>query len=236
MNSNSPKKPQLFTVDILLEEESNAAALEKLIRVLNSPDFKDFRIKNGIELGQRIEKALEEHRAVHQQGTSVGSSKEAGTQRQRSVLPNIANPSNGSESAAKQTAPANGNAAAIGQRDAAAPAASSMQAPAAQQDGKTAAKAGGSPAAPHSPQPAEALKVNVQPAESSNKAIVDLIQFFKTNQTLLRLKALKGKGVKINIPCRVLNFDPDTENVSVYHVDEKRVYLFKLTEIEDLSV
>jgi hypothetical protein len=39
--------------------------------------------------------------------------------------------------------------------------------------------------------------------------------------------------VKLNIPCRVLNYDADTQNVSVYHVDEKKVYLFKLNEIDD---
>jgi hypothetical protein len=56
----------------------------------------------------------------------------------------------------------------------------------------------------------------------------------KTN-TLIRLIVNKGLGIKLSIPCRIINVD-ETENlITVYHVDEKQVYTFRLNEIEDLS-
>ncbi|PYI57211.1 hypothetical protein [Paenibacillus flagellatus] len=52
--------------------------------------------------------------------------------------------------------------------------------------------------------------------------------------TLVRIVAVKGKGVKLNIPCRILNFDSEAQQLTIYHVDEKKVYSFKLNEIEDI--
>src|SRR5690554_5126115 len=69
--------------------------------------------------------------------------------------------------------------------------------------------------------------------ENDNKQILQLIHYFKEKGTLVRLSILKGKGIKLNMPCRVLNYDPEKENVSVYHVDEKKVYLLRLNEIDD---
>src|SRR5690554_5648290 len=72
--------------------------------------------------------------------------------------------------------------------------------------------------------------------ENDNKQILQLIHYFKEKGTLVRLSILKGKGIKLNIPCRILNYDPEKENVSVYHVDEKKVYLLRLNEIDDFIV
>lgn len=69
-------------------------------------------------------------------------------------------------------------------------------------------------------------------AENNNIAVQ--IQYFKEQGTLVRLFVVKGKGVRLDIPCRILNFDAATNNISVYHVDEKKTYLFKLNEIDDL--
>lgn len=52
----------------------------------------------------------------------------------------------------------------------------------------------------------------------------------------MRLTVLKGRGVKLSIPCRLLNYDQSAENLTVYHVDEKMVYTMKLAEIDDLTV
>lgn len=51
---------------------------------------------------------------------------------------------------------------------------------------------------------------------------------------LVRILVNRGRGVKLSIPCRIISYDPDSELVTTYHVDEKQVYTFKLTEIEDL--
>ncbi|WP_282937014.1 hypothetical protein [Paenibacillus sp. RC67] len=157
------KRRFLFNVDILIEDETNGRALEKLLHLLNGEDIKDYQIKEGVELGKIIEKALHE---------TISKSKE---------------------------------------------------------------------------KPAEAVQVKKQspvnpkeqsmsPKEDPHQAIWDQLQQFKQNNSLVRLTIVKGKGIKLNIPCRILNFDPPTENVSVYHVDEKQVYLFKINEIDDFSV
>ncbi|GBF73118.1 hypothetical protein PA598K_01403 [Paenibacillus sp. 598K] len=45
----------LFNVDILIEDESNARALERLLSLLNRSGAADFRIQSGIELGKMID-------------------------------------------------------------------------------------------------------------------------------------------------------------------------------------
>ncbi|GAA3402059.1 hypothetical protein ACFFNY_35345 [Paenibacillus hodogayensis] len=52
--------------------------------------------------------------------------------------------------------------------------------------------------------------------------------------TLVRITAVKEKGVKLSIPCRILNFDSSAQQLTIYHVDEKKVYSFNLNEIEDI--
>lgn len=53
------------------------------------------------------------------------------------------------------------------------------------------------------------------------------------SKKLTRLSVNKGRGVKLDIPCRLLNYDAKLQMLTVYHVDEKQVYSFKLTEIDD---
>jgi hypothetical protein len=57
-------------------------------------------------------------------------------------------------------------------------------------------------------------------------------QYIESNR-LIRLNINKGRGVKMNIPCRVINFDVDSQVLTVYHVDEKQVYSMGLNEIDD---
>ncbi|MCY9661193.1 hypothetical protein P5G65_06075 [Paenibacillus chondroitinus] len=63
--------------------------------------------------------------------------------------------------------------------------------------------------------------------------IITQLEGFKANNTLIRLTVIKGQGIKLNLPCRILNYDSSNQNVAVYHVDEKKVYSFKLNEIDD---
>ncbi|QMV43666.1 hypothetical protein [Cohnella cholangitidis] len=57
-------------------------------------------------------------------------------------------------------------------------------------------------------------------------------QYIESNK-LIRLNVNKGLGVKMSIPCRVINFDPSNQLLTVYHVDEKQVYSVVLNEIDD---
>ncbi len=45
---------------------------------------------------------------------------------------------------------------------------------------------------------------------------------FQQNNTLLRLSVVKGKGIKLSMPCRIISVDSASGNVTVYHVDEKK--------------
>ncbi|WP_409345219.1 hypothetical protein [Paenibacillus sp. MBLB4367] len=66
--------------------------------------------------------------------------------------------------------------------------------------------------------------------------VLNLLQEYQKTNSLVRLSALKGKGVKLSIPCRILSFDSSAQLVTVYHVDEKKVYQFHMSEIEDFHV
>ncbi|NEW07831.1 hypothetical protein GK047_17670 [Paenibacillus sp. SYP-B3998] len=80
--------------------------------------------------------------------------------------------------------------------------------------------------------PATQVTAPPTPIPASEK-IIDQLETFKANNTLIRLTVIKAKGIKLNLPCRILNYDNSSQNVTVYHVDEKKVYLFKLNEIDD---
>ncbi|SFL16740.1 hypothetical protein SAMN03159341_103586 [Paenibacillus sp. 1_12] len=72
--------------------------------------------------------------------------------------------------------------------------------------------------------------------EDPHQPIWDQFQSFKERNSLVRLTIVKAKGIKLSLPCRILNVDAPGGMVSVYHVDEKQVYLFKINEIDDFAV
>ena len=159
----SQKKPDsdgayLFQVDVMLHASSNGAALEQLLRVLNSGIFTDYRIGSGIQLGSAIEQAL---------------------------------------ARTTQTVPI--------------------------------------PIKEHAKSPGKE-PVNAKPhAKESGKANpleIRIRHFIQSNQ-LIRLNINKGRGVKMSLPCRVVNYDPSNQMLTVYHVDEKQVYTVFLNEIDD---
>lgn len=71
---------------------------------------------------------------------------------------------------------------------------------------------------------------------NNDRQISELIQHFRANNTLVRLSILKGLGVRESIPCRILNHDESSGLLTVYHVDEKRVYTVKVNEIDDFGI
>lgn len=159
----SQKKPDsdgayLFQVDVMLHAPSNGAALEQLLRVLNSGNFADYRIGSGIQLGVAIDQALAQ---------------------------------------TTQTVPI---------------------------PIKETAKSPGKEPVNAKPPAKEASKAN--PLE------VRIRHFIESNQ-LIRLNVNKGRGVKMSLPCRVINYDPGNQMLTAYHVDEKQVYTVYLNEIDD---
>ncbi|MFS0837201.1 hypothetical protein [Paenibacillus sp. 1P03SA] len=171
--NQTSKQGHLFTVKILMEEETNGLALQKLLQVLNDANFKDFSIEQGIELGKLIE--LNTAPIASSSPPSAGAS-------------------------------ASGAAAVSGK-----------QASSASKSGSS-APSDASASTQHRPQVQDQLR----------KMIKD--------NTLIRLSIVKGAGIRLSLPCRVLNFDEESGNVTVYHVDEKKVYLFKLNEIDNMSL
>lgn len=84
------------------------------------------------------------------------------------------------------------------------------------------------------------IKADKKSSESKNnnlhqlQPIIQQIEQFKEAKSLIRLTLNKGKGVKLSIPCRILNFDLNSGNITAYHVDEKKVYSVNLNEIDEL--
>lgn len=73
-----------------------------------------------------------------------------------------------------------------------------------------------------------------QPASHHELPGFDSLHTFMKSNALIRLIVNKGLGIKLNIPCRIINIDEKEQLITVYHVDEKQVYTFRMTEIEDL--
>ncbi|MCR8643666.1 hypothetical protein NV379_13495 [Paenibacillus sp. N1-5-1-14] len=72
--------------------------------------------------------------------------------------------------------------------------------------------------------------------EEQHTSIINQMDQLKKSNTLVRFSVIKEKGVKLSIPCRILNYDPEQQNITIYHVDEKKVYLIQLNEIDDFSI
>ncbi|TVY10406.1 hypothetical protein [Paenibacillus cremeus] len=150
--ANPQKRKYLFTVDILIEEESNGRALEKLLHLLNSKTIEDYNIKQGVELGKKIESALKD---------------------------SIINKIKDNELKKKSAASA--------------------------------------------------------PPSDPYRHIWDKLTSYKECNSLVRLTVVKGKGIKLSMPCRIISTDPPSGNFTAYHVDEKKVYLLNINEIDDIQ-
>jgi hypothetical protein len=78
-------------------------------------------------------------------------------------------------------------------------------------------------------------KVQAKLEAKVDENIFELIKKWKNDNSLIRLTAVKSKGVRLNIACKILNFDESSGNLSVYDVDSKTVELVDMNEIEDLQ-
>lgn len=163
----SDKQPKtfIFNVEIMVEEQHHAAALEKLIKEMNRSEWPDYRITSGIQLGKLIEERVEK--------SSVSI---------KIPLP----PEESGKPAKPAKAPASASAA-------------------------------------------------TPDAKGENAGVEQIRAIIKSN-ALIRLIVNRGFGKTINIPCRILNMNEKENIVTVYHVDEKQVYTFRLNEIEDFVV
>lgn len=169
----------LFSLDILMQGETNGHALERLMALLNSSDdIADYRVTKGVRLGQVIDEAIR-----------------------------LAESGNNGAATGTGTSDADRKAGAVRRTDATVAA--------------TATGTGKDTRQPDTNRPPESL--------------IRQIAGYITGRTLVRLTVVKGRGIKLSIPCRILNYDASTDNMTVYHVDEKAVYTFKLAEIDDLT-
>lgn len=56
---------------------------------------------------------------------------------------------------------------------------------------------------------------------------------FIADKRLVRLIINKGRGIQASLPCRFINYRENEQMLTVYHVDESKVYTFHLSEIDD---
>lgn len=69
---------------------------------------------------------------------------------------------------------------------------------------------------------------------ANNNDFDEWIKMIILQNKLVRLVYDKN-GQRVSIPCRILNFIPESYAINVYHVDEKQVYTFNLSQIIDFS-
>jgi hypothetical protein len=72
--------------------------------------------------------------------------------------------------------------------------------------------------------------------ENASSDITNKIEDARLKKTLVRLSIVKSKGVRFNILCRIIHYDEATAYLTVYHDDEKKVYQFRLNEIDDFTI
>ncbi|WP_127531210.1 hypothetical protein [Paenibacillus kobensis] len=184
-------KTHLFQVEILVEGDTNAKALEQLLHVLNNGGFPDFRVLSGSELGRLIDQ-LQQQATVSspsksvKNGSSAGSAEEAVPPHTQTAKSKSASSQSSSSSSAKTAS-------------------------------RSTAAAAETPANPFA-------------------LIAAQFREYMSQNKLIRLRINKGLGVSLNIPGRIINLDEEASLITVYHVDEKQVYTFKLNEIDDYSI
>ncbi|PWW01139.1 hypothetical protein DFQ01_11029 [Paenibacillus cellulosilyticus] len=188
ISTNKGQQTHLFQVEILVEGDTNAKAMEQLIHVLNNGGFPDYRVLSGSSLGQLIDTMREQHQSGQ-------------------LKP---------EQPAKTTAAESQPALAVK------------------------SQTGAEQSKVHSGAESQSKHKIEQTASSSHASpfasIAAQFREYMEKNKLIRLKVNKGLGVSLSIPGRIINVDEASELLTVYHVDEKQVYTFKLNEIDDFSI
>lgn len=85
---------------------------------------------------------------------------------------------------------------------------------------------------PAKPSSKEPTKSSVKAHSQADPLEIRIRHYIQSNQ-LIRLNVNKGRGIKMSIPCRVINFESSSQLLTVYHVDEKQVYTIRMNEIDD---
>ncbi|MCU6710394.1 hypothetical protein M6D81_16995 [Paenibacillus sp. J5C_2022] len=91
---------------------------------------------------------------------------------------------------------------------------------------------------PIEPQSGEVSQQGDQSHAPADPAVHDTFHSFRkvmSNNTLIRLIVNRGLGIKMSIPCRIININENEQLLTIYHVDEKQVYTFRMNEIEDFQ-
>jgi hypothetical protein len=81
---------------------------------------------------------------------------------------------------------------------------------------------------------------NAAPSDSARNALytkswIDQIAKLKNDNSLVRIFIVQTKGLRFDIPCRILHYSSEEESLTVYHVDEKKVFTYNFNEIEDIT-
>lgn len=166
----SKKTSFVYHVEVLIEENHHAKALEQLISKLNNSEFTDYKIISGIQLGQEID--ARKNKATATVPASVKASGKHMTDQENLASTSIENTDNKSSDIDNQNVLSQG---------------------------------------------------------------LEIFREYKSKNKLIRLIVNRGLGIKVSIPCRVINIDENEMIITVYHVDEKQVYTFRLNEIEDFN-
>ncbi len=90
---------------------------------------------------------------------------------------------------------------------------------------------------PASPPPTTTPNEPPAPKDTSSSQEDDMgswLSMYIESSQLIRV-TINRRGERMSIPCRILKYDNDDQTISVYHVDEKQVYTFKLNEIDDFQ-
>ena len=182
----------IFNVDLMIESENNALALEQLVTALNRSGFIDFRIISGIETGRLIQQVTQGPYQLNP--VSVPAELKQGR----------------------------------------APAATSGGVRVLASAKTSAAASGKTPGTNGSGTSGNAQGVAVDgDSPACIDAAMERIRVYIAGNRLVRLTVNRGRGVKLSVPCRIINLDESSCTVTVYHVDEKKVYTFGLFEIDD---
>lgn len=194
-----------FNVDILVQGESNVAALEALLQLLHQyPDILDARVQSGSELGSLLElaEAMQQHNMkqspfgkLTQMHAAQASSTTADTR--------MDSPAARTHSKGDASLPSPGSVSTA-----------DKQLRNADESTQTSQQ--------------QADDTRLQDVEKQLRNYIE-------QGRLLRLRINKGKGITMSLPCRILNYDASNQLLNVYHVDEKQVYAFNLNEIEDMQ-
>jgi len=92
------------------------------------------------------------------------------------------------------------------------------------------------PAKPAAPAPKSSSGSRTKSPEKPRipEELMERLNMYIHEGRLVRLHVNKGRGVKMDFPGRILNLDQETRNMTVYHVDEKKVYIVALNEVDDI--